>query len=179
MIIELVFLLLARMADMCLATLRHLFVVRGHRAAAAAAAFAEILIYTTALGIMLSSAMDPVRIGVFSLGYALGVYLGSIVEGRLALGSRLLSVTVDASDAGLADDLRRDGCAVTAWTAEGRDGPKTVMHVLVPRKGADHLVERIRARSPGAFVVNLEPRGFAGGALPPLSGPALRAAAAP
>lgn len=166
MMMELAFLFFARTADMCLATLRHLFVVRGHRFAAAVAAFVEILIYTTALGIMMAEAMDPLRIGVFSLGFAFGVYLGSIVESRMALGTRLLSVTVDAVHGSIADELRREGCAVTAWTASGRDGAKSVMHVLVPRRSADRLVESIRERIPGAFVVHLEPRAFAGGILP-------------
>jgi len=176
MMMELAFLFFARTADMCLATLRHLLVVRGRRVAAASAAFAEILIYTTALGIMLADAMDPVRIGVFSLGYAFGVYLGSLVESRMALGTRLLSVTVDAADAGLADELRGEGCAVTSWTAAGRDGAKTVMHVLVPRRGADRLIDAIRARTPDAFVVNLEPREAVGGMLPADAGRGLLAA---
>lgn len=170
---ELLFLFFARMADMSLATLRHLLVVRGHRVSAAAIGFGEIVIYLLALGLMLQQPHSILRIVVFGLGYATGIIVGSLIEERLALGSRLLQVTVDGSSANLAAQLREDGCSVTSWRGEGLTGEKHVLHVLVPRRRAGALQETIRRLAPNAFVIALEPRSYLGGLGPPLAAAAV------
>ncbi|MBX3729259.1 MAG: hypothetical protein KF858_08745 [Candidatus Sumerlaeia bacterium] len=167
MLLELLFLFFARSADMCLATLRHLLAVRGYRLPAAGVAFVEVLIYLVALGLMLGDTWDPVRMIVFSGGYAFGVFLGTVVDGRLALGVVLLQVVLPDSAKAVIDELRAE-LPVTAWTAEGREGSKTILHVLVPRRAAPPLAAWIRRRAPGAFVVELETRKFTGGGLPSL-----------
>ena len=160
--IELFYLFFARAADMCLGTLRHLFAVRGRRGLAAATAFAEILIYLFALRLILSEEMGVLRMGVFAAGYAFGVYLGTIVDERLALGTRLVQVVVNAGNDDLVARLRRR-LPVTIWNAEGRDGPKQVLQIHVCRRDHDRLLRRIRDAAPDAFILNMEPRSWAGG----------------
>ncbi|MDX9976211.1 MAG: DUF5698 domain-containing protein [FCB group bacterium] len=164
---ELFFLFFARTADMCLGTLRNILAVRGYRFPAAAVAFVEVIIYLLALGLMLGDTWNPVRMVVFSAGYAFGVFLGTVVDDRLALGQRLMQVVLNASDAPLVKELRAEW-PVTTWQAEGHEGGKLILHVLVPRRASARLAARIRKSAPTAFIVQLEPRGFAGGLLPPL-----------
>ncbi|MCC6547616.1 DUF2179 domain-containing protein [Candidatus Sumerlaeota bacterium] len=159
---ELLYLFFARTADMCLATLRHLFAVRGLRFAAAGVAFLEVMIYLFALRMILAQEMGALRMGVFASGYALGVFLGTFVDERLALGTRLVQVVVDSDQEELITYLRRK-LPVTAWKAEGRDGPKQVLQIHVRRRDQKKLIRRIRDVAPNAFILDMEPRSWTGG----------------
>lgn len=160
--IELFYLFFARTADMCLGTMRHLLAVRGRRALAATAAFAEILIYLFALRLILSEEMGLVRAGVFAAGYAFGVYLGTIVDEQLGLGTRLIQVVLGTDHEQLIAFLRRR-LPVTIWAAEGRDGPKQVLQIHVRRRDHKRLLRSIKLAAPKAFILDMEPRGWAGG----------------
>jgi len=159
---DLVFLFLARSADMCLGTMRSLLAVRGKRFPASMAAFGEVLIYLVALRLILTAEMGWLRMGVFAAGYATGVFLGTLVDERLALGSRLIQVVVDAPNDALVARLRKRFPA-TVWNAEGRDGPKLVVQLHVPRRNHARVLRRIRRVAPKAFVLHVEPKGYVGG----------------
>lgn len=159
---ELFYLFFARTADMCLATLRHLFAVRGRRSLAASAAFLEIMIYLFALRLILAGEMGLLRMSVFSAGYAFGVFLGTIVDEKLALGTRLVQVVIGEGHDALIKRLRRS-LPVTVWKAEGRDGPKSVLQIHVRRRDHKRLLRRIRAEAPDAFILDMEPRSWTGG----------------
>lgn len=160
--IELLYLFFARTADMCLATLRHLFAVRGLRALAATAAFVEVMIYLFALRMILSEEMGALRMCVFAGGYAFGVFLGTMVDEKLGLGTRLVQVVIGSGHADLVARLRRQ-LPVTVWDAEGRDGPKRVLQIHVRRRDHKRLLRSIRAAAPDAFILDMEPRSWAGG----------------
>ncbi len=168
---ELAFLFFARMADMSAATVRHILVIRGRRVSAAFVGFVEIVIYLLALGLMLQQPHSALRIAVFGLGFAMGIYLGSLIEEKLAIGLRLLQVTVDGHDTALVAALRARGCPVTTWRGEGLAGEKRILQVLLPRRRAAKMLAEIRAIAPEAFVIALEPNSFLGGLGPALAMP--------
>jgi uncharacterized protein YebE (UPF0316 family) len=159
---DLLFLFLARSADMCLGTMRSLLAVRGKRAFAALAAFGEVLIYLIALRLILTAEMGWLRMGVFAAGYATGVFLGTLVDERLALGTRLIQVVIDAPNEALVTRLRKRFPA-TVWQAEGRDGPKLVIQLHVPRRSHARVLRKIQRVAPKAFVLQVEPKGYVGG----------------
>lgn len=160
--LDLFFLFFARMADMCLGTLRNLLAVRGRRFGASMAAFGEVMIYLFALKLILSAEMGMLRMGVFASGYALGVLLGTFVEERMALGTRLLQVVVDAPSQELVARLRKK-LPVTVWDADGRHGRKQVLLLHVRRREYKRVLAKIRRLAPNAFVLDLEPKSWIGG----------------
>jgi uncharacterized protein YebE (UPF0316 family) len=163
MYIELFFLFLARTIDMSLGTLRHVFVVQGRKYPAAAVGFVEIAVYTVALGLVVSAADEPLRLLVFSAGFAAGIICGVSIEERLALGHRSLQVIVDEEAFSFVEESRLEGHPATVWKAEGRDGVKLVINLLLTRREALPLAKRIRERMPAAFVLLSETKYFMGG----------------
>ena len=101
MILELLFIFSARVIDVTLGTIRMIFIIRGDRVPAAAIGFVEIMVYTTALGMVIGSLDNPVKLVIFCAGFAMGVLSGSIIEEKLALGYRGIQVTIDAEEFGL------------------------------------------------------------------------------
>lgn len=163
MIYQLLFIFLARIIDVSLGTVRMILVIRGDRLLASIIGFFEILVYTVALGMVVGSLDDPLKLTVFCLGFALGVFCGSVLEERLALGYRLIQVTISRDCQELAEELRAEGYPVTTWEAVGRAGPKMVLTIIIKRNLAKKIADRIYEKVPEAFVVIMEPKQFSGG----------------
>jgi uncharacterized protein YebE (UPF0316 family) len=163
MLFDLAFIFFARIVDVSLGTIRMILVIRGDRYVAPVIGFFEIMVYVIALGKVINSLGDPLKLVLYCLGFASGVVVGTWIEERLALGYRGLQVTTAANNQALVEELRDQGYAVTTWEAHGLDGPKLVMSMLLKRDIAYKVSERIRDKDENAFIIFLEPKSFAGG----------------
>lgn len=163
MFFDLAFIFFARIIDVSLGTIRMILTIRGDRYIAAVIGFFEIMVYVVALGKVLGSLEDPIRLVLYCLGFASGVVVGSWVEEFLALGYRGIQVTTDNANQCLVDQLREEGYAITTWKAEGLEGPKMVMNLIVKRGMSAKVAERIREFDEHAFIVFMEPKTFTGG----------------
>ncbi|HZK44474.1 MAG TPA: DUF5698 domain-containing protein [Syntrophomonadaceae bacterium] len=163
MIFELLFIFFARIIDVSLGTVRMILVIRGDKLPASLIGFFEILVYTIALGLVVGSLDDPVKLIVFCTGFALGIYVGSIIEERLALGFRGLQVTINKEYAHIVEELREEGFPVTCWDASGKAGPKLVLNIIVKRNMAQLVADKVYEKDATAFVVLMEPKQFRGG----------------
>lgn len=163
MIFELVFIFFARIIDVSLGTIRTILIIRGDKYIAAIIGFFEIMVYVVALGKVIDSLGDPVRLVVFCGGFACGVIVGSWIEERIALGYRGLQATTSCENSFIVQEMREQGYAVTTWTAEGLEGPKLVISMWLKRNAAWEVAERIRQLDESAFIVFMEPKSFAGG----------------
>lgn len=164
-VLELLFLFFARTIDMALATIRQVLVIRGQRWAAGLVGFFEILVYTLALGMVVSAGSDIWRLLAFSLGFGTGIVLGVTIEDTMAFGYRLVMVTIDKKDEWIAAELRRMGHAVTVMEAAGHEGAKLMLNMVMQRRRARQVMTEIKRRLPSAFVVATEPKHFVGGRL--------------
>src|SRR6266571_1334301 len=87
-----VLIVLARITDMTLDTIRTVAIVQGRRLFAAVLGFFEALIYVCAVAKVLLNMNHPVYALAYGLGFALGTYLGIAIEQRLAFGQQLASL---------------------------------------------------------------------------------------
>lgn len=163
MLLQLLFIFLARITDVSLGTIRMILIVRGDKWPAAIIGFVEIMVYTVALGMVVGALNDPIKLTVFCVGFSLGVIVGSVIEDRLALGYRGVQVIIDREHSHIVDELREEGYPVTTWEAEGRQGHKMVLSMVLKRQLARQITAYITERDPGAFVVFMEPKHFRGG----------------
>lgn len=163
MLLQLLFIFLARITDVSLGTIRMILIVRGDKWPAAIIGFVEIMVYTVALGMVVGALNDPIKLTVFCVGFSLGVIVGSVIEDRLALGYRGVQVIIDRERSHIVDELREEGYPVTTWEAEGRQGHKMVLSMVLKRQLARQVTAYITERDPGAFVVFMEPKHFRGG----------------
>ncbi|MFC4808075.1 DUF2179 domain-containing protein [Paenibacillus sp. GCM10023250] len=144
-------------------TMRLILVIKGRRGAASLFAMIEVFIYLAGLQLVLQNLSSPIHMAAYCIGFGLGVYLGSRIEERLALGYSVVQVIADTVHTSLPDKLRQHGYGVTVWTGEGRHGQRLVMQVLVKRSNEKKLLKRIEEEAPKAFVISHEPRYFRGG----------------
>ena len=163
MLFDLAFIFFARIIDVSLGTVRMILTIRGERYIAAVIGFFEIMIYEVALGKVINSLDEPVKLILYCLGFASGVIVGSWLEGVLALGYQGIQVIMDNDNQELVEQLREEGYAITTWKAEGLSGPKLVLNLVVKRGISLKIAERIREHDEHAFIVFMEPKSFAGG----------------
>lgn len=125
----------------------------------------EVFIYLMGLTLVLENLDKPINIMAYCIGWALGVYLGSIIEDRLALGYSVLEVIIDPINFELIEKIRHKGYGVTTWIADGRDGKRLVIKILAKRNNEKTLRHFIYKHSPNAFIISYEPTQFNGGFL--------------
>ena len=144
-------------------TLRTILVIKGQRLPAALLSVVEVGIYLLGLTMVLQNLTSPLNIMAYCIGFGAGVYIGSCLEQRLALGYVNVQVIVNSTDCCLPSRLREEGYGVTAWHAQGRDGDRLVLQVLAKRSNEKLLLALLKKIAPNAFIVSYEPKNFFGG----------------
>lgn len=146
-----------------LTTIRFILMIKGLREYASFLSIIEVFVYIMGLSIILENLDSYWNIAAYCIGYGMGVYLGSIIEEKLALGYITAEVIVDSEKDDLKEIFRKSGFGVTSWFGEGRDGRRLVMLVLAKRNRQKELMKLIDNSCPNAFVVFQEPKYFQGG----------------
>src|SRR5262245_45826638 len=83
---------LARITDVTLDTIRTVAIVQGRRMFAAVLGFIQAIVYILAIAKVLLNMDHPVYALAYGLGFATGTYLGITIEQRLAFGNQLVSL---------------------------------------------------------------------------------------
>jgi uncharacterized protein YebE (UPF0316 family) len=144
-------------------TLRMILTIKGQKALASVLSIMEVFVYLMGLTIVLDSLDNPWNVAAYCLGYGMGVYMGGRIEEHLALGYSQVQVIVDSFESELPIKLRALGYGVTSWAADGKDGKRLMMQVLVKRSNEKLLMRQLNDLSPKAFIVSYEPKFFKGG----------------
>jgi uncharacterized protein YebE (UPF0316 family) len=166
---------LLRVVDVSMAMMRMILAVRGYRGMAALIGFFEVLIWLVAVGSALKHLDSWLHVVGYAGGFAMGNYVGVWLEGRFAMGMNVvravcrIEVLPDGSThaAEAARALRDEGYAVTELRGRGRESDVEILNVVVPRKRAPEVVQRVRSIDADAFVTVEEVRHTHGGYIRP------------
>src|SRR5262245_20186627 len=114
-----VFIFLAEMCVVTLATLRTIFLSKGMRVLAPLLGFFEVSLWLFAIGEVMRNLADPRCSFAFALGFTTGTYLGILTEQGLALGSVVVRTVTNKDVTSLLSALREAGYGVTSLPGEG------------------------------------------------------------
>jgi uncharacterized protein YebE (UPF0316 family) len=134
-----VLIVLARITDVTLDTVRTVAIVQGRRVFAAILGFFEAVVYVCAVAKVLLNMDHPIYALAYGLGFALGTFLGITIEQRLAFGVQLASLFTRKGDE-LAKALISAGYRVAEVRGHIRDGEVTILYVEIPRKQVPKLI---------------------------------------
>jgi len=143
---------LARITDVTLDTVRTAAIVQGRRAFAAALGFFEAVVYVCAVAKVLLNMDHPVYALAYGLGFGAGTYLGIAIEQRLAFGQQLATL-VTRDGVGLAKALRAAGYVLAEVKGHTQDSDLTILYVEIPRRLARKLVGDVGAMDPACFCI--------------------------
>lgn len=152
---ELLFIFFAKMIEVALSTLRYILINKGYRKQGSILSFFEIIIWVfVASTVIMGMAEAPIKGIIYSLGYAVGVYIGSRIESRIALGRVLIQVIAE-EDIGISmmSSLRENGYGVTSINAEGKKSKKLMLIIYANRLKKEKITELIHEIDEKALIV--------------------------
>ncbi|NLZ39348.1 MAG: DUF2179 domain-containing protein [Firmicutes bacterium] len=163
LLLNIIFIFLARVSDVTLSTIRILMIMRGRSVTAAVIGFCEVCIYVLALSRVIGSLEHPILLIAYALGFSAGTYVGGYVEERLAIGYATAQVISLNESETLAEKLRTEGFGVTIVEGRGREGMHQILHVLLKRKNIPDFLSIVHEADQSAFVSIMDTRKILGG----------------
>src|SRR5215469_7416710 len=147
-----VLIVLARITDVTLDTVRTASIIQGRRLFAAILGFFEAVIYISVIAKVLLNMNHPVYALAYGTGFASGTFLGIVIEQHLAFGHQVISLFT-RKGIELEKALADTGCRLVEVNAHGSDGDLAILQVEVPRKWAHSLIQYARAIDPNCFCI--------------------------
>ena len=143
---------LARITDVTLDTIRTVAIVQGRRNFAAVLGFFEAVVYICAVAKVLLNMNHPVYALAYGLGYASGTFLGITIEQHLAFGDQLATL-VTRKGIELDRVLREAGYRLAEVKAHSPDGDLIILYVEIPRRQAQNLIQEVLAVDDNCFCI--------------------------
>jgi uncharacterized protein YebE (UPF0316 family) len=154
---------IARVADVSLATIRTLMLMRGQKLLAGAIGFVEILIYITALRYIFNTLTDWTSLISYALGFSVGNFVGVWIEEKLAMGFFVMRVITQRDAQDFAQHLREQGFGVTLFPCQGKEGCYHLLNIVLERRRLKKLERLILSWDARAFITVSDARAIRGG----------------
>lgn len=146
-----IIIIIARVGDVSLGTLRTLAVVNGHRLLAWLFGLLEVTIWVFVVSAVITHIQTNPAYGIaFAVGAATGNYVGVTVQRWLPFGHQVIRVFT-RHDKSVIDSLRQMNIPVTRFQGVGRDGEVAMLFVQVRRDRTPLVVRAVRKHDPRCF----------------------------
>lgn len=142
---------LARIVDVSLGTIRIILVSKGAKKIAPILGFFEILIWLIAIGQVMQNLTNVVNYFAYALGFALGNYIGILIEQKLAIGIVVVRIITATDASELIGFLKKANYGVTVIDAEGANGPVHLIYTVIRRSSLPIIITHIKDFNPKAF----------------------------
>jgi len=143
--------LMARVIDVSLDTIRVIMVAKGYRNLAPFVGFFQVLIWIITISRIMANLENWTTYIGYAGGFALGTYVGMKIEEKLALGYELVRVVTRADASSLIRKLRDQEYHVTFVHGEGKEGDVGIIFIVHKRKVIREIIELIKQFNPNAF----------------------------
>lgn len=156
----------AKIVEISIQSLKTCMMVKGQRLKAAALGFLECTIWGLVISTIIGTLGDNIFLLLFyCVGYATGLFLGSTIEGKIALGtSNLELIANEENTEKITEYLKTLEKGYTVFEGHGSKDKMNMIFVVLPRKEAPKLLREIRAICDNkVFVVASEVSKYAGG----------------
>lgn len=160
------FIFFGKIFEVTIATVRMVLINRGEKKKGSIVAFFEAVIWIFVTGTVLAGFKDDlIKVALYCVSFAIGNYLGSWLEAKLAIGLNTIQVITPDDQTGLelTKILREDGLGVTLIDSEGKQGKKKLLLVHLQRSRVPKTLKIIKEYAPGSVVTASDVRSLRGG----------------
>ncbi|MFQ5923365.1 MAG: DUF5698 domain-containing protein [Anaerolineales bacterium] len=152
-----------RAADLTLATLRMLAIVRGRRAVAWFFGFFAAVFFILGAAGLLANLTQPLSFVAYAAGFATGTAVGMTLERQFLPANSLVRIYSPSRGRAIASALREMGRGATEVPARGRGGTVDVIFTYIRRRQENRVRREIRALDPEGVMTVENIRVLAGG----------------
>lgn len=141
-----IFICLAKILEISIQSLKTVFMVKGRKGIAATLGFCECVIW----GLVISSIITLLSgrlelLFSYCLGYALGLYIGSIIEGKIALGTNSVQFIFKKEYlSAVEESFLEHTQGYTVLEGRGAHDEMCVVLVVLPRKVLPTVIKRVQ-----------------------------------
>ena len=156
----------AKIVEITIQSLKTCMMVKGQRLKAAGLGFVECTIWGLVISTIISTFGDNLLLLLFyCTGYATGLFLGSTIENKIALGtSNLELIASDDSTKKITAYLKENDRGYTVFEGHGSKDKMNMIFIVLPRRETPAALRDIRRCCDNkVFVVASEVSKYAGG----------------
>ena len=156
----------AKIIEITIQALKTCMMVKGERLKAAGLGFLECAIWGIAISTIIGTLGDNLFLLVFyCAGYAAGFFLGSTLEGKIALGTSSIELIANDENTRLITEyLSKNSRGYTVFGGQGSKDKMNMILIVLPRRDAASVLKEIRAICRNnVFVVVNEVSRYVGG----------------
>ena len=143
--------LLARVCDVTIGTIRIVMVARGEKFWAPLLGFFEILIWLLAISKIFENLDNWICYIAYSAGFAVGNYIGLKVEEFLAMGIVRIQIITRKSADELISNLKKAGYGITHHEAQGSNENVSIIYSIIKRIEISKVEDIVKTTNPNAF----------------------------
>lgn len=161
-----IFVCISKIIEISLNSLKTVMMVKGERLKAACLGFVECVIW----GLVVSSVISTLGDNLFLLffycfGYAVGLFVGSTLESKIALGTSKVELVANENDTKkITKYLKDNNRGFTVFKGQGSKDVVNMILIIMPRKDVKSILSDIRNICDNqAFETTSEVSKFTGG----------------
>lgn len=147
-----------RALNNAMGTVRVIVMTYGRRRLSFVLAFFESIIFAFTAAQVLTDLNNLPNLFAYSLGFAVGGYLGMMIEDRFVVGFRTVNIITQQEGHAIADALRQREFGVTETIGEGGRGRVEMLRCVVTRQQVPEVYAIIDEINRDAFVTVEEAR---------------------
>jgi len=157
--------MVAKIIEVSLMTVRVVLITKGERKIGSIIGFFEVMLWIyIASSVLTGIADDPLKAVFYSLGFAIGNFVGSIIEEFIGLGLSEVQIIVKEEDGlELATFIRENGFAVTIVEGMGKNFKRNILFMFIKRKRVKGAVELIKGYQENVVITVAETKPLYGG----------------
>ena len=157
-----------KVIEIAIGTVRTILVNKGYSIFASLISIIEILLWVfVASSVLVGLTEAPLKGVIYAAGFAVGVYVGSILERWLAFGKVMIQViTSQENSLEIASFIREHQIGITEIDAHGYQGDNRVLLIFVNRKGSNKVIQDIKVIDEKAMIVSNDVSTIKGGTVP-------------
>ena len=156
----------AKIVEITIQSLKTCMMVKGQRLKAAGLGLVECTIWGLVISTIIGTLGDNLfLLAFYCVGYATGLFLGSTLENKIALGTSNLELSAnDDSTETITEYLTSRGMGYTVFAGHGSKDKMNMIFIVLPRKETPKTLKAIRKSCDNkVFVVASEVSKYAGG----------------
>ena len=141
-------------AEVCVVTLSTVRIIalgRGNKGLAALLGLFEVTIWLFAISQVMQNLSSLSCAAAFAVGFALGNYVGVVLDQKLALGSLVVQVITPRDPEDLLASLQAANYGVTCVDGRGKAGPVQLILTVIPRRELANVVALLKRFDPNVF----------------------------
>jgi len=140
-----VLIMLARMVDVTIGTLRVISVIDGRMKTSFVLGFIEVVVWLSVMSLTLGLIEDNPWLGLFfAIGFSVGNVLGILVERRIPLGNLTLRAVGGDEIRELATGLHEEGLRTTLLKGESHSGEKNMLFCFMPKRALPKVMRHVK-----------------------------------